>query len=431
MDTITLFNQDDLTVLLCDLHFDTEIDGVRATIEIQNRNNICVNVRLVDLWDGERFYDDYCHSLCSVSPGETKKADFLEINSVYEDDSILMFFNGYLPAFSFRVALYIHEKDEDFLECYSKGNKVVISKFSMDGVAVMPDESFNIDSDGTMLFASAKHYIPFEIPKANVEKAQQIQAFKDELTDRIDTMEIAPWEVLVAKYGEIGKPRFYDIENMCIYNLGTSTFSRCCPYDIAFEELTAKEIALLQKQYKTKTDQAYFYTYTPMPREKLEEKCNSQRLIAEWSHIVIDTDLPNTPHRYWASIRKQYECVNVHQVLQCPKTDGFGIKIVVHLPRRLLPAGVMKPLLDGIVCAFHERDSIDDLLHTITQDDFEKMANCAEKSIAVLGKRNYVQPHRDGFKWNPADERLKFAWVSVVTEECDPYFEGKIFAWDI
>ena len=54
----------------------------------------------------------------------------------------------------------------------------------------------------------------------------------------------------------------------------------------------------------------------------------------------------------------------------------------------------------------------------------------AENSIALLGKRNYLQPYRDGFKWNPADERLKFAWVSVVVEDCEPYFEGKLFAWD-
>lgn len=37
MSPIVLFDQDDVTVLLHALLFDKEIDGVRATVEIQNR----------------------------------------------------------------------------------------------------------------------------------------------------------------------------------------------------------------------------------------------------------------------------------------------------------------------------------------------------------------------------------------------------------
>lgn len=431
MNPITLFDQDNVTVFLHDLYFDKEIDGVRASIEIRNRKGIGAHVVLMDLWDGQHYYDDYHSTLCSAPQRGTAREDFLHLNSEYgEENDILKFHNGYLPEFSFRLALYTHRKGTDTLKFCSKGSRIVVSKFSMDGVKVMPMETYRIESDGETLFASAKYYIPFEIPKADSEKAQQIQAFESELSNRIDSMEVAPWDVLVAKYGELGKQRFYDIENMCIYNLGTATFSRCCPTDIAFEEMSAKEIDRFQNYFGAISDQNCLYAYSSTPRKGLEEKCNSKQLFAEWSHISIDMDLPNSPHRYWASMRRQYERVSVQKVLKQPELAHFGIRVIIHLSRRTLPAGIMKPLLDGIVCAFHGRNSIDNILNIITQDAFDKMVVDAENSIALLGERNYLQPYRDGVKWNPADERLKFAWVSVVVEDCEPYFEGKLFAWD-
>lgn len=313
----------------------------------------------------------------------------------------------------------------------SKGKRIVVSKFSMDGVMVMPDDCFTMESNSKMVIAASECYIPFEINKSDPKKAQMIQSFNDELVGRISNLQIvASREVLVAKYGELRKSRFYDIENMCIYNLGTSTFSYCCPTDVAFSEMPLQEIEEIQKKLGATEAQRCYYAYELVLREELERLCNSKQLVAGWSHIDLDTNLANTPRRYWESIRRQFERVYVHQPLSDPTRNHFGLQVTIHVPRQLLPASAMKPLLDGVVCAFHGQDGIDDILQIITQDSFDRMVNTAENNIAVLGNRNYVQPYRDGFKWNPADERLKFAWVSVVTEECEPYFEGKLFAWD-
>ena len=431
MTPIKLFDQDNVTVLLHDLHFDKEIDAVRASIEIQNRKGIGADIAITDLWDGEQFHHDFWSSLISAPRFSTQREEFLELNSTScEDDHMLKFYNGYRSPFSFRLALFTRREGTDNLKFCSKGRKIVISKFSMDGVVVLPEETHRIGFDGETLIAAARYHIPFDIPKTDVEKAKQIQAFNDELTVMIDSLNVPAWKVLVAKYGEMGTPRFYDIENMCIYNMGASTFSRCSPTDIAFSELPATELNEIQKQLGATEDQKCFYMYTPVSREELEDMCNSRHLIAEWSHININIDLPNAPHRYWASIRQQYEHVSVHKMLDNPESDYFGMRVIAHLPRRLLPAGLMKPLLDGIVCAFHRRSGTNDVLHSITQNSFENMVGDAGNFISVLGRRDYVQPYRNGFKWNPADERLKFAWVSIVTEDCEPYFEGKIFAWD-
>jgi len=294
----------------------------------------------------------------------------------------------------------------------------------------MPAENYTIDFDGATLFACAKHYIPFEVNKADPGKAQQIRAFKNELAERIRALEIAPQDVLVAQYGETGTPRFYDTENMCIYNLGTSVFSAGCSTDIAFAALSPDKIDKFQRRFGAKPDQGCFYAYSMVAKEELEKECNSRRLIADWDHIGIDTKRPNTPQRYWESIRSQYKDVCVHQALKHPEADCFGIKVTLHLPKKILPASVMKPLLDGIVCAFHQREGIDDVLRTVAGDRYEEMVVDAENNIGVLGKMDYVKPYRGkSLKWNPADERLKFAWVSTVNEDVAPYFEGSLFVW--
>lgn len=73
MEPITLFDQNGVTVLLRDLRFDKEIDGVRASIEAQNQKDIGVEFFIVDLWDGERFYEDYYSHLCTVPPKTTEQ----------------------------------------------------------------------------------------------------------------------------------------------------------------------------------------------------------------------------------------------------------------------------------------------------------------------------------------------------------------------
>ena len=101
----------------------------------------------------------------------------------------------------------------------------------------------------------------------------------------------------------------------------------------------------------------------------------------------------------------------------------FGIKVELHVPQKVLPASVMKALIDGIVCAFHKEESIDDIFD---KTDIGSYA-LTDDTMNLFGKRKYVLPYMDNIKWNPADERLVFAWVSVIREDVEPYISGKIF----
>ena len=428
MTKITLYSKDNVTVILHRFFFDPEIKGIQAELEVQNCKDITIDVLVVDLWDGKHFFDDNT-IISHILPNTTVRKTLIEITGTDEEECILLFQQGYLPSFSFRIAVYAHSSNTDIFEFCGKGNKITISKFSMNGVSVETDEHFNITYVGDTLFAATKYYIPFEINKNNAEKSKQIHAFKKELSNRIEMTDLCSDTVLVAQYGELGKPRFYDIENMCIYNLGTSTFSQCSPSEIAFMELSEQEITSYRNSLHETSDYKFYYAYTPFGHKELETLCQAKTILAKWEEIYIDTSIPNTPLRYWKSIRKQFEKIKIHTLSSTSTHNAYGLRLTLHMPKKVLPASIMKSLLDGVICAFHKRKN-DDFLKRIIGNYFNYFVAIPEESISLLGKQDYLKSYRaNSIKWNPADERLKFAWISVIEEDCLPHFDGTLFLW--
>ena len=143
---------------------------------------------------------------------------------------------------------------------------------------------------------------------------------------------------------------------------------------------------------------------------------------------VLLLDIGHQGHIYTLAqniLTRRAETHGIDIVIQANQGINLGIAkttgaVVIQL-QKIVRIGVVIAQFGGGRIGFETN---------ITQNSFENMVGDAENFISVLGSRDYVQPYRDGFKWNPADERLKFAWVSIVTEDCEPYFEGKIFAWD-
>ena len=423
-----LFNQNNVSIELKDLFFDDSIDGAVAKIEITNNSENCIDIDLCDIWRDDD-WQDFEWVVQNIAPKSSCLKTLYYLASDDEQQSILKFHNDEIRTVTCRIC--VHESGSYNYSTFGKSNRIRINSLSLPGVAVLPKEEFEIEYDEETLFASTNHYIPFEISKSQTEKTYQTKTFKQELARKIDLFSTPQFNrILMAKYGEIGESRFFDIENMCIYNLGTSLFSKSCPCDIAFSELTKEDIAFLKETFDIVSNRNYYYSYSWISPEQLHNICCSKPLIAKWNSIALRTDIPNTPYRYWLSIREQYEKVDVYQPLEQPDKNDFGIKITLHLPKKVFPAGIMKPILDGIVCAFHQSYNIDNVLLQLSTNDFEHLITNAEKHISLFGRQEYVNTYRgNSIKWNPADERLKFAWISVVEEDCVAYFDGEIYQW--
>ena len=73
-------------------------------------------------------------------------------------------------------------------------------------------------------------------------------------------------------------------------------------------------------------------------------------------------------------------------------------------------AAIMKPMLDGIICAFHPADR--DL------SSFCEELCCSESQLrgddkCVLLPREYLYYYRSGIKWNPEDDKCKKVLITV------------------
>ena len=118
-----------------------------------------------------------------------------------------------------------------------------------------------------------------------------------------------------------------------------------------------------------------------------------------WNNIHIDKTIIKSPARYYAAIRENYNQIKVKE-FSGGKTL-FGIKIEITAPYASRPATIIKPLLNGIICAFHGEDGVaKNVLRDIFKIRSELMLSGTNK-LNILGKREYIKRYRGGsFKWN-------------------------------
>ena len=130
-------------------------------------------------------------------------------------------------------------------------------------------------------------------------------------------------------------------------------------------------------------------------------------------------------------IRTNKKNIQVYNSIECDCRDTFSIVLEIIKPKNLSfnIMTAMKPLLDGLICAFHSSQFTEDEL-----EYFSQKLNCsksffAENPIDVLGEREsqYLQIYRNNVKWNPADDLCDYVTISVQ-EGNDWLVSGKIYS---
>ena len=67
--------------------------------------------------------------------------------------------------------------------------------------------------------------------------------------------------------------------------------------------------------------------------------------------VELYHELRESATRYYATIRENLDCIDIQGRIE--DKSLFGMVLDITLPTKVLPASVMKPLLDGLICAFH------------------------------------------------------------------------------
>lgn len=293
-------------------------------------------------------------------------------------------------------------------------------------MAKKTDLGYTIKANDKEVLIEADFYVPFEPKKANARIRDKVIELQNVIKQAIKELVVEDEEILFASYSENDKNKFYDVENMLFFNIGTSTFSNCCKNQIAF--IGDEERFATPDIQHTDIEERHYYAYRVMKVQEVNSVLADKKVIASWNRIPIDIKIPQSATRYYATIRENAPNIIVNEALtgKCL----FGMKLDLTLPLKSLPASVMKPLLDGIICAFHgEEGSAAETINKMF-DDTTQFVNEASKKINIFGNREYVSQYRgeNSYKWNPEDERLQFAWITVHLGK-ESVISGEIYKW--
>lgn len=266
------------------------------------------------------------------------------------------------------------------------------------------------------------YYIPFQTSQFKADIRKKVEVLKKEIQCAVKELNVKADEILLAQYYENKTNRQYDIENRLFYNIGTGAFSKCCQFDVAF---TGDDRNLDDEH--SDTEETYYYNYKIIKINELETLIEKKKMIACWNDIPIDTQISQSAARYYWMIRKNFSQINVVSDMSSGAKVGLRLRLTVNKKLKLM--STMKPLLDGVICAFHgaEKETVDNICSLYGKD---KEKYVIAPKLNLLGERNYFCKYRglNSYRWNPEDERLKFVWITLEKgDTCN--IQGELFEW--
>lgn len=277
------------------------------------------------------------------------------------------------------------------------------------------------DEQAIIVFSQRR--IPFDMPKTGREI---VKTFKNDLIKAINGLQAFENCILQARYGTT-KKSFYDIENVLFYNIGTSNFKPFAKRGVVFSAVSEKEIIELRKSYNIPDEYTHYYEYRIIEKKKQKEFTS---LLAELQNIPLKC-LGSSPALIWKTLRTNENNIETHNSIDCHYGDTFSIVLEITKPKNVSfnIMTSMKPLLDGLICAFHSSEFSQDELEYFAQKLNCNKSLLAENSIDILGEREskYLQIYRNNVKWNPADDLCNYVDISIKDGD-DWSVSGKIYS---
>lgn len=218
----------------------------------------------------------------------------------------------------------------------------------------------------------------------------------------------------------------FDVENILFYNVGAGAFRHLCQMGLSFEHLSTQPP---ECPVTLSTDEVHYHSYSLFPPSSTIRDADS-RAVVSWTSIdcpPLRSDLKPLP--IWFVSRKAL--LKQTPYFATNSVDSYRLRIHIKVPggTSVNAAGVCKPILDGVVSAFHHyigkpSDQVLSMIHELLlQDGYQSTREeicdlLTDPSVAILGERRLVDLYRGSIKWNPADHRCVAALLTV-DESCD------------
>ena len=300
----------------------------------------------------------------------------------------------------------------------AKGGIENVSARTIVGEADDVGADYKIISSTDIVRVFTKKRIPFQ-------PHDWCQTLRKELRTALSELKPEDDRFLTAYYYG-AKTNLFDLENILFYNIGSSTFRQ-----IAMQRIFAK-FCVRNNAYtfESHSDFPCEYIYRLQNSVNEADRLEQYSVAAEWKEISIPATFgKNKPLDYWLALKSNAEKIHICDTI--PGGIPFGIKIKLSVPssRALNLAAVVKPLLDGTVCAFHGADAY---LHENSELLASRIGVTAKQLLyednPILGKCRFLYPYLSGVKWNPQDDRcLSFEVETENSNDGGTYFSGAIY----
>lgn len=277
--------------------------------------------------------------------------------------------------------------------------------------------NYRIASEYNHVEAVSVKSIPFE-PKGWQKD------FRDALRNALRS-ELKPADdsCLIAEYSGTGAG-VSDVENLLFYNVGTASFSHLKTNELRMKTVIPAPIHPGGFHHR--------YNYRVAARAALTEPEWNHDLAVHWDDVETDGFRGGKkPFAFWLSLIRHPE--RIHSIHPISQSRCFGVEIFLTVPinESLHLTSIMKPLLDGVICAFHGADAA---LQMQAEEIAERLKIPKEllyQTHCILGETCFVNLYRNGVKWNPQDDRCTAARLVIRHSNMPEYkFSGNIYRLD-
>lgn len=233
------------------------------------------------------------------------------------------------------------------------------------------------------------------------------QRLRNEIRSGCQELRSSTGQVLHAKIHGVKRANT-DVENLLIYNIGTSAFNNAGRNGVRFEHGDAVPAAP-----SGTSDYAFYYRYalTPSMDRTTFANWREERQLASFDWVDLGKFAGERKlAQVWLALARG-NTMPLFPAIEHGAAYAVRVEVRPPLGKEPTLASLVKGIFDGVICAFQAHTD-----ETVLPTVAKRLAECfsatseeivrllLDQSRAVLGTESrLVAPYRSGVKWYPAD----------------------------
>ena len=198
-----------------------------------------------------------------------------------------------------------------------------------------------------------------------------------------------------------------DVENVLFYNIGPGAFRSAMTNGVRFERSFSRPHATPSSMLE---HPPHYQSYDMRDVEAGFVHWKVGAKAAEWEGVQLPALNSSTKvAAIWNAVKTATDSVWTARVVP----GHFGLRIVVDVPDAAVDWSVssfLKPVLDGLISAFHRHDGSDiaEISQRLSLQTGTRASDVATlldgRELAALGTRQLVRRFMSNVQWNPRDD---------------------------